>query len=55
MDSSLPRNPFTKTSFYYRLQTIKIYVLFSGASLAECNESKKEDNIMLIFKTPTSF
>lgn len=55
IDNSLPRNPFSKPSFYYRLQTVKIYVLFNGASLAECNGSKKEDNIMLIFETSTSF
>lgn len=55
MDNSLPRNPFSKMSFYYRLQTVKIYVLFIGASLTESNASKNGDNILVIFRTPTSF
>lgn len=55
MDNSLPRNTFSKMSFYYRLQTVKIYVLFIGVSLTECNASKKGDNILVIFKTATSF
>lgn len=55
MDNSLPRNPFSKMSFYYRLQTVKIYVLFIGVGLTECNISENGDNILVIFKTPTSF